>query len=76
MELTCAYLFLIIWYPPLQNKYGSVALYQNMTAPAAASTCECCKPKFQLIGLSTKIDPRYCRYYGKDSIKPHIVIFG
>jgi hypothetical protein len=76
MELSCAYLFLIIWCHSLQNKYGSVALYQNMTAPAAASTCRCCKLIFQLIGLSTKIDPRYCRYYGKDSIKLHIVIFG
>jgi len=51
-----------------------MALYQNMTASAAAYTCKCCKQNFHLVGLSTKIDPIYYRYFGKDS-KNHVLLF-
>ncbi len=39
-------------------------------------SCNRCKIKFQLIGISTVINPRYCAYCGNDSIERVNIIFG
>ena len=39
-------------------------------------SCKQCKIKFQLIGLSTSVDPNYCPYCGNDSIDKINVIYG
>ena len=39
-------------------------------------SCKQCKIKFQLIGLSTSVNPNYCPYFGNASIDKINVIYG
>jgi hypothetical protein len=43
---------------------------------AGTFSCNRCKIKFQLIGISTVKNPRYCAYCGNDSIERNNIIFG
>jgi rRNA maturation endonuclease Nob1 len=38
--------------------------------------CNGCKLKFQLIGISTVKNPKYCPFCGKNTIENDNIIFG
>jgi rRNA maturation endonuclease Nob1 len=41
---------------------------------AATFSCNGCKIKFQVIGISTKNEPKYCPYCGGNSIETYNII--
>jgi rRNA maturation endonuclease Nob1 len=45
-----------------------------MMTAAATFSCNGCKIKFQVIGISTKNQPKYCPYCGVDSIETYNII--